>query len=134
MPGHVFDYATIRVVPRVEFEEFINAGVVVHCSTRRYLGCRVALDAARLLALDPNADVETIRRHLHAFVRVCQGDLGAGPIARLPVAERFHWLTGPRNTIIQTSAVHSGLTEDPESILPKLLLRLVPVTPPRGSD
>lgn len=125
MPGHAFDYAIVRVVPRVERGELLNAGVVVHCPTRGYLGCRVVLDRDRLLALDPHADVDAIARHLEAFRRVCSGDAAAGAMAALPARERFHWLVSPRSTVIQTSPVHAGLTDDPEASLLHLVAALV---------
>jgi hypothetical protein len=120
-----FDYAVLRVVPRVDREEFLNAGVVLFCKERRFLGARVHVDEARLKALAPGADVEAARSHLEAFVRVCRGDADAGPIAQLSHSERFHWLAAPRSTIIQVSPVHSGLCENPEAELEQLFHRLV---------
>ncbi|MBF5045992.1 DUF3037 domain-containing protein [Aggregicoccus sp. 17bor-14] len=120
-----FDYALVRVVPRVEREEFINAGVILYCLTRRFLAARIALDAGRLAALSPNADVELVRSHLESIPRVCAGGKDAGPIGQLPQKERFHWLVAPRSTILQTSAVHSGLCADPEVALEGLLRRMV---------
>ncbi len=125
-----FDYAVVRVVPRVEREEFINAGVVLHAPTQRFLASRVVLDAHRLLALDADADADAIARQLAAFSAVCAGDAAAGPIARLPVSERFHWLVAPRSTIVQTSAVHAGLCEEPSAALERLFAALV--ARPRG--
>ena len=117
-----YDYAIIRVVPRVDREEFINAGVIVFCRTRRFLGARVALDRARLAALAPSADPEEIVLHLESIPLICAG---AGPIGALSLAERFHWLVAPRSTIIQTSAVHSGLCTDPAAALDHLLETMV---------
>lgn len=125
MPGHAFDYAIIRVVPRVERGELVNAGVILHCPALAYLGCRTHLDPTRLCALDPHADPQTIARHLEGFHRTCTGDPIAGPMATLPPRERFHWLVSPRSTVIQTSPVHAGLTEDPEATLQRLFERLV---------
>jgi hypothetical protein len=125
MPAHVFDYAIVRVVPRVERGEFINVGVVMHCPTQGYLGCRIVLDRERLCALDPHADVDAIARHLDAFHRVCEGDPTAGAMAALPARERFHWLVAPRSTVIQTSPVHAGLADDPERALTRLVDQLV---------
>ena len=119
-----FDYATIRVVPRVECEEFINAGVVVFCLERRFLEARVHVDEARLKALWPGIEVEVIRRHLGALCAVCAGDESAGPIAALSQRERFHWIVAPRSTVIQTSAVHTGLTDDPLATLDGLMRRI----------
>jgi DUF3037 family protein len=115
-----FDYAVLRVVPRVEREEFVNAGVVLHAPTAGFLGCRIALDAARLHAIAPGADVAEIEEHLEALQRVCAGDPDAGPVARLGRAERFHWLTAPRSTVVQVSPVHSGLADDPAAALAHL--------------
>ncbi len=120
-----FDYAIIRIVPRVERQEFINAGVVVFCLEKRYLGARVQLNEARLRALWPQVDVELIRQHLEAIPRICAGDPTAGPIAQLSQRERFHWLIAPRSTIIQPSAVHTGVCEDAEALLDRLEKELV---------
>ncbi len=110
MPTSVsFDYAVLRVVPRVERQEFVNAGVIVLCRERRFLAARVLADDARLLALWPALSLREIRQHVHAVTRICAGDLAAGPIAQLSESERFHWLTAPRSTIMQTSPVHTGL-------------------------
>lgn len=125
MPAHTFDYALIRVVPRVEREEFLNAGAIVYCRALDFLGARVALDAGRLRALAPGVDVEAVERGLAHFPGVAAGAVDAGPIARLPQAERFHWLVSPRSTIFQTSAVHSGLCQDPQGALDRLLATMV---------
>ncbi|RXH58677.1 DUF3037 domain-containing protein [Granulicella sibirica] len=119
-----FDYATIRVVPRVECEEFINAGIVVFCLERRFLDARIHVAPLRLQALWSGIDVDKIRRHLEAVPLLCAGDPSAGPIAQLSQRERFHWLVAPRSTIIQTSAVHTGLTEDPSATLESLMRRV----------
>ena len=111
MPMHSFDYGVIRVVPRVERQEFINAGVVVLCAEQRYLAVRIRLDEARLKALWPGVDVAIVRRHLEAIERICAGGLDGGPIAKLSVKERFHWLVAARSTIIQCSPVHTGVCE-----------------------
>ena len=115
-----FDYAILRVVPRVDREEFINAGVVVFCLERKYLDARILLNEDRLRALWPEADVGLVREHLDAVSRICQGDPAAGPIAKLSQRERFHWLTSPRSTIIQPSPVHTGVCENTEGILDRL--------------
>src|ERR1700744_3559221 len=104
-----FDYALLRVVPRVERQEFINAGVVVYCPEKRYLAARVRLDKARLKALWPDADVGLVEKHLEAILRIAEGDSAAGPIAQLSQRERFHWLTAPRSTMVQPSPVHTGV-------------------------
>lgn len=120
-----FDYALVRVVPRVEREEFINAGVILYCLTQRFLDARVMLDPARLLALCPSADVELVQSHLASIPRLCAGGKAAGPIGLLPQKERFHWLVAPRSTILQTGPVHSGLCAEPAAALEALLQRMV---------
>ena len=121
-----FDYAVVRVVPRVERGEFINAGVVVFCLERKFLSARVVVDEARLKALWPEIDVELVRRHLEAIPKIAAGDVSAGPIARLSQRERFHWLVSPRSTIIQVSPVHTGLCdEEPEGMIEELSRRLL---------
>ena len=122
-----FDYAAIRVVPRVERQEFINAGVVVFCLEKRYLAARIHLDEQRLRALWPAIDVELVREHLEAIPRVCAGDPAAGPIAMLSQRERFHWLISPRSTIIQPSPVHSGLCESPAELPGRLAKQMLDV-------
>jgi hypothetical protein len=120
-----FDYAVIRVVPRVERGEFVNAGVIVSCPSKNYLKARVELDAERLAALDPGVDRETIERHLAAILRICEGGEQAGPIGLLPQRARFHWLVAPRSTIIQTSPVHTGFCEDGDAMLEHLFGTMV---------
>jgi hypothetical protein len=120
-----FQYAIVRVVPRVERGECLNAGVVLFCRPRRFLGARVALDDERLRALAPDVDAAAVRGHLEAFRRIADGSPDAGPIAALPASERFHWLVAPASTIIQCSPVHTGLSDDPEAELDRLVARLV---------
>jgi len=120
-----YDYAIVRVVPRVERGEFINAGVILFCRTRRFLGARIELDADRLAALTPQLDINELNRHLGIIPLVCAGGVGAGPIGLLPLAERFHWLVAPRSAMIQTSPVHCGLCDAPEAALDALLDGLV---------
>jgi hypothetical protein len=115
-----FDYAIIRVVPRVERQEFINAGVVVFCLERRYLQARIQLDVERLKALWPEVDVDLVREHLEAIPRICAGDETAGPIAKLSQRERFHWLISARSTIIQPSPVHTGICDHTGDLLDRL--------------
>ncbi len=115
-----FDYALIRVVPRVERAEFINAGVLVFCLQQRFLEARIQLDESRLRALWPAIDLDLVRQHLEAIPKIAAGDLTAGPIARLSQRERFHWLVSPRSTIIQPSPVHSGLCDGTGSLLDQL--------------
>jgi hypothetical protein len=120
-----FSYAVYRLVPRVERGERINVGVVVFARTLDYLGARTALDEQRLAALWPDVDPATVRPHLEAIERIAQGDPDAGPIAALDATARFHWLVAPSSTIIQPSAVHTGLCGDPTAELDKLFDALV---------
>lgn len=120
MPARPFDYAIIRVVPRVERGESLNAGIIVCCPTASFLGCRVRLDPSRLAALCPEADATTIARHLQALRAVCHGEPAAGPIAALPLRERFHWLVHPRSAVLQVSEVHAGTSEDLDATLEHL--------------
>jgi hypothetical protein len=120
-----FDYAVVRIVPRVEREEFVNTGVVLLCLERDYLSARVELDPERIRALHPGADLTRIGEHLDAFVRVARGGEGAGPIGRMSLRERFHWLVAPRSTVLQLSAVHVGICDSPEDALEHLLDRMV---------
>jgi hypothetical protein len=124
-----FDYAIVRVVPRVEREEFVNAGAILFCLERDFLAARVELDRARLSALAPDADLALVEEHLAAIPLVAAGGEGSGPIGKLSRRERFHWLVAPRSTIIQVSAVHSGLCDDPARALELLLERMVRRSP-----
>lgn len=119
-----FQYAILRVVPRLERGERLNAGVVLYCRRRGFLDARVALDPARLCALDPRCDPETVRPALDALVRVARGE-GNDALARLDASDRFGWLTAPSSTIVQPSRVHTGLTDDPAADLERLFARLV---------
>jgi Protein of unknown function (DUF3037) len=120
-----FSYAIVRVVPSVERGERLNAGVVVFCRQKGFLGARVALDTDRLAALSPDTDAAAVRRHLDGIVGIAEGDPAAGPIAVLPQFERFGWLSAPSSTIVQPSEVHTGLTEDPARTLDDLFEELV---------
>jgi hypothetical protein len=115
-----FDYATLRVVPRVEREEFINAGVILFCRTRGFLGARISFDLERLRQFAPDLDHEEVERHLALIPHICRGGAEAGPIGLLSPSERFHWLVAPRSTVIQTSPVHSGLCYEAEETLDQL--------------
>ena len=115
-----FDYAILRVVPRVERQEFINAGVVVHCREKKYLAARIHLDEARLKSLWPGVDVQLVKEHLDAVMRICAGDPAAGPVAQLSQSERFHWLVSPRSTILQPSPVHTGVCDETDTLLDRL--------------
>lgn len=116
-----YQYAIVRIVPRVEREEFLNAGIVLLCRSRAYIGAATALDERRLRALCPDVDIEAVRAHLAAVERVARGDPAGGPIARLSIAERFHWLVAPASTVIQASPVHAGLTDDPAAEVERLM-------------
>jgi hypothetical protein len=120
-----YDYAIVRVVPRVEREEFINVGVILSCQDRDFLQARIELDEARLLALDSTLDLESIRNNLASIPLICAGGPQAGPIGRLSLRERFHWLVAPRSTIIQTSDVHLDRSADPAAALEHLLDKMV---------
>ena len=122
---HSYDYAVIRVVPRVERQEFVNAGVILWCQEQDHIAARIELDEARLRALDSSIDVEAVRRHLASFVIICEGGADSGPIGKLPKRERFDWLVAPRSTIIQTSAVHTGRCTDTGSTIERLLDTMV---------
>ncbi len=125
-----FDYALLRVVPRVEREECINAGVILFCLERDFLQARVEVNEPRIRALWPDADVELIRAHLEAIPKICAGSPDAGPIGRLSRRERFHWLVAPRSTIIQVSPVHTGLCDSPERAIEDLFRRMVQLPNP----
>ena len=123
--GSPFQYAVVRVMPRIERGEAFNAGVILFCRPRRFLAARVALDERRLAALAPDADPDAVRAHLEVIHRIAAGDAAAGPIARLARPERFHWLVAPSSTIIQASPVHTGMTSDPAAELDDLFAKLV---------
>lgn len=126
MPDHCsYDYAIVRVVPRVDREEFVNVGVIVSCPARDFLGARIELDETRLTALDSNVDLALVRKHLASIPTICAGGPDAGPIGKLTQRERFHWLVSPRSTIIQTSRVHSGRCTDTSDLLEHLLDAMV---------
>jgi hypothetical protein len=129
VPRSPFAYAIVRVVPRVERGERLNAGIVLLCRPRRFLGAELRLDEARLRSLDPACDVAEVRAHLDLIGRIAAGDATAGPIAALAPAERFHWLVAPSSTMIQPSAVHAGLTADPAATLAHLVRTLVEPEP-----
>jgi hypothetical protein len=120
-----FQYATVRIVPRIERGELVNAGVVLFCRPLRFLGARTQLDAALLAALAPECDAAEVGPHLEAVERIAAGDPAAGPIARMPQSERFHWLVAPASTMVQPGPVHTGLTDDPAGELDRLFAALV---------
>lgn len=124
-PHSTYDYAVIRVVPRVDREEFVNVGVIVSCPQRDFLDCRIEVDEARLRALFPAIDLELVRRHLASIPAICRGGDEAGPIGKLPARERFRWLIAPRSTIIQASPAHTGRCGDPPALMEHLLDTMV---------
>jgi hypothetical protein len=126
---HPFAYAIVRVVPRVERGESMNAGIVLLCRPRRFLGARLSLDEARLRALDPACDADEVRGHLDVIKRIAAGDPAGGPIAALGQAERYHWLVAPSSTVIQPSEAHTGMTADPAATLEHLFATLVLAVP-----
>lgn len=125
MQQHVYEYAILRIVPRVEREEFVNAGIVLYCKGLKYLQVRIALNDDRLKNLAPDFEVEPVKAHLHSFARIVRGEVCSSPIAAEPIAERFRWLTAVRSSTIQTSRPHPGLCADPEAELNRLLADLV---------
>lgn len=120
-----YDYAVIRVVPKVDREEFINAGVIVSCPDLSFLEARIKLNEPRLLALDPSVDLDLVRKHLITIPTICRGGETAGSIGKLPQRQRFHWLVAPRSTVIQTSPVHTGRCGDPAVALEHLVATIV---------
>lgn len=122
---HLYEYAVIRVLPRVDREEFINVGVILYCAPAEFLRAECSIDGERLRAFARNADLGELDEHLESFCRICKGGEDAGPIGGLSLGERFRWLTATRSTIVQTSPVHTGFTEDPEHTIQHLLARLV---------
>jgi hypothetical protein len=122
---HLFEYAVIRIVPRVEREEFLNAGVILYCAAEDFLQMRYTLDAQRLWALCSELDILTLEENLRAFERICKGGKDAGPIGELIMRERFRWLTATRSTILQTSKAHPGFCTDARETLDRLFGQLV---------
>jgi len=120
-----YDYAIVRVVPRVEREEFVNVGVIVSCPKKEFLEARIEVDERRLKALDPGIDIDAIRTHLASIPAICAGGTLGGTIGKLSRRERFDWLVAPRSTIIQTSKVHTGRCTDPATLLEHLLNAMV---------
>jgi hypothetical protein len=122
---HVFDYAVVRIVPRVDRGEFLNAGVILFCPTLGFLESRIELDHARLKTLAPAIDTSVVESYLDSIPTICAGGGEPGSIGNLPQRARFHWLVAPRSTVIQTSDVHSGVHEDPKTALAGLFEKLV---------
>jgi hypothetical protein len=121
----VFEYAVIRVVPRVEREEFVNVGVIVYCPKQRFLQTIITLNEARLLALSDGLDLDCVTKNLCAFEQICRGGTAAGPIGKLDAAARFRWLTATRSTVVQCSKIHPGLCSNPHEMLTRLHAQLV---------
>lgn len=120
-----YDYAIVRVVPRVERGEFVNAGIIMSCDVERILKARIELDESALLALDAGVDLEVVREALATIPLICAGGATAGPIGNLSARERFHWLVSPKSAIVQTSPVHTGQCADPDAALEHLMKRMV---------
>ena len=122
---HLYDYAVIRVLPRVEREEFINVGVILYCASLNFLRAECSIDEDRLASFAGGTDLTEVREHLGSVCRICTGDADSGPIGKMSLGERFRWLTAPRSTVVQTSAVHTGFTNNPEETLKRLVEQLV---------
>lgn len=122
---HLFEYAVIRVVPRVEREEFLNVGVIVYCRKLNFLHCIYALEAQKLISFYPEIDILQLQEYLNAFQQIAEGRAEGGPIAKLDTASRFRWLTATRSTVIQTSKVHPALCTDPQEALKRLFEQYV---------
>src|SRR5437868_7001762 len=122
---HLFEYAVIRVVPRVEREEFLNVGVILYCRKHAFLKAMFTLNEERLRVFCNDTDITELQKHLHSLEQIASGAAGAGPIAKLDIASRFRWLTATRSTVVQASKVHPGLCIDPQQALEKLHAQLV---------
>ena len=122
---HLFEYAVIRIVPKVEREEFLNAGVILYCASQRFLRTLFTIDEERIKAFCEDINGKELLQNLNALERICKGDTNAGPIAKLDLAGRFRWLTATRSTVIQTSKTHPGFCIDPQQTLDKLYIQLV---------
>ena len=122
---HSFEYAVLRLVPKVEREEFMNVGVILYCQSVSYLDALFTLDEERLRALSPGLELDEIKKHLAAFCNICKGGPKAGPIGKLDMGSRFRWLTATRSTVLQCSKVHPGFSSDPAITLKNLHQRLV---------
>jgi hypothetical protein len=123
--NQLFEYAVIRVVPKVEREEFLNVGVVLFCKKQNFLEVKYKLNEKRIRNFCSEVDIETLEEHLQTFERICRGDKNSGPIGKLPIAERFRWLTATRSTIVQTSKTHPGFSVNAAETLNKLFEQLV---------
>ncbi len=123
--NHLFEYAVIRVVPHVEREEFLNIGIILYCQAEAFLHSLFEIDEDRIKILCSKLDFNELREYITSFERICKGGDDAGPIGKLPVAERFRWLTAARSTMLQTSPVHPGLCNDAQQMLDRLFEHLV---------
>lgn len=123
--NHLFEYAVIRVVPRVEREEFLNVGVILLCAKQKFLRCRIAVHPERLKVLCTDLDCNELNTYINSFEKICAGGKDGGTIGALPIAERFRWLTATRSTIVQTSKVHPGLCQDPQDMMDRLFDEMV---------
>ena len=123
--NYSFEYAIIRVVPKVEREEFLNAGVILYCPQFKFLNCLIKLDEKKLELMCCNTDIDEVKRNLDALEGICKGTATGSPIAKLDIASRFRWLTATRSTIVQSSKVHPGLCDDPDDKLNKLFNKMV---------
>ncbi len=121
----LFEYAVIRVVPRVEREEFINVGIILFCAKQQFLNATIVLNEAKILAFAPDLEIDFIKDNLNAITKICMGGSDAGPIGQLDHASRFRWLTATRSTVVQASKVHPGFCKDPTETLNKLTQQLV---------
>lgn len=126
---YTYDYAILRVMPRVDRGEVVNVGVILSCPELQFLEARIAIDRARVLSLDPAVDLATVEETLNGIVAICRGDAETGPLGEMPQRNRFHFLVNPRSTIVQPSPTHTGRTHDPAATLDALMLKLV--YPPR---
>ncbi|MFT3911978.1 MAG: DUF3037 domain-containing protein [Ferruginibacter sp.] len=122
---YLFEYAIVRIVPQVEREEFLNTGVVLFCAKQKFLQLKFHLDKERLKIFSCDLDVEELRGYLEGFERICSGDANAGTIGKLPMAERFRWLTATRSTVLQTSKVHPGFCDDAGEMLERIFKQFV---------
>ena len=123
--SHLFEYAVVRVVPKVEREEFLNTGVILYCARQRFLQTMYTVNEKRLATFCDSLDIAELRTYLRAFELVSMGSAEGGPIARLDIASRFRWLTATRSTVLQTSKVHPGFCSDPAAALQRLYGQLV---------
>ena len=124
---HLFEYAVLRIVPKVEREEFLNTGVILYCPKQKFLRVKLHFDEARITAFAPTLAIEALKENLMALERICQGSSDGGPIAKLEPAARFRWLTATRSTVLQSSKIHPGLCDDPDAALERLFASVVAV-------